>query len=93
MFISERLVCAWQILGHAVSIPGKAIGPVLGLLQKQLSEQDQEVLASFHKLVVKSLTSDYAEESGGAEALHQTLKDQLPAVKAVAGIKAEPPAA
>lgn len=71
-----------QALGVLLSIPGKAIGAAISLLQKHLSESDHRHLAQFHKLVVAQLLSDAKDED-----MHRELQSLRPALKQMAGIR------
>jgi hypothetical protein len=77
---------------RAVSIPGRAIGGVLAMLQPQLEAQQHELLQAFHEGVVASLK---AAPGGGAAAgeqqqqqqqQQQRLAAQVPQLKALAGV-------
>jgi hypothetical protein len=68
-----------------VSIPGRAIGGVLALLQSKLEAEQHSLVQQFHELVVDSLKS--AAAGGEASAGPEQLQTLIPHVKALAGVE------
>lgn len=70
-----------------VSVPGRAIGGVLALLQPALAEGVHQAVLAFHEAVVESLklmSQGHQEGSGGAGRLahvNEGLQAQLPLVR------------
>lgn len=58
-----------QTTGKAVSVPGRAIGPLLGLLKPQVGEAQHAMLLKYHDGVVASLKGEGSGEL--AESLAQ----------------------
>lgn len=71
-----------QVWGKAVSLPGRALAPVIERLKPAgMAEVDAAALAAFHSNVVASLTG------GGDKAeVDSRLAEALPALKRLAGL-------
>ena len=72
-------VAVLQLHGRAMSVPGKALSGVIGLLQSELPPGPFQELGQFHSLVVDSLRSHSPEPAPKLAAL-------LPKIKGVAGV-------
>lgn len=71
-----------QVWGRAVSLPGRALAPVIERLKTAgMAEPDAAVLAEFHADVVASLTG-----SGDQAELGRKLEAALPRLKRAAGL-------
>jgi hypothetical protein len=67
--------------GRLVSLPGRAMGPVLARLEGQLPEGGYATARAFLDGVVESL-----KQGGGGAELAERLAAELPALKALAGL-------
>ena len=74
-------VAVSQLHGRAMSVPGKALSGVIGLLQSELPPGPFQELAQFHSLVVESLRSNSPENAPRLAAL-------LLKIKGIAGVGA-----
>lgn len=73
----------------ALSIPGRAIGGILVLLQGKLEEEQHALVQQFHELVVESLKAASAGSEGPSDAAsQQSLQAMVPKVKELAGVEA-----
>ena len=70
-----------QLHGRAMSVPGKALSGVIGVLQSELPPGPFQELAQFHSLVVESLRSHSPENAPKLAAL-------LPKIKGMTGVGA-----
>lgn len=68
-----------------MSIPGRAIGGVLALLQEKLEPEQHTLVQQFHELVVESLK---AAAAGGQDAAGtEQLQGLVPGLKVLAGVE------
>lgn len=60
-FYEKEICIILQVHGRAISIPGKALAPMIDILKTSLSDESAQNLKSFHKLVVESLRNESSE--------------------------------
>jgi hypothetical protein len=71
-----------------MSIPGRAIGGVLVLLQGQLEEEQHTLVQQFHERVVESLKAGSADGAGAGDAeSQQSMHALVSQVKQLAGVE------
>lgn len=71
-----------------VSIPGRAMGGVLALLQAKMAPEQHSLLQQFHELVVDSLKAASACKAAGLSSESQQQLDKLlPDVKSLVGVE------
>lgn len=68
-----------------MSIPGRAIGGVLGLLESKLEPEQHALVQQFHELVVDTLKAAASGNEGSANS--EQLQVLVPQVKALAGVE------